>query len=408
MRSQVPRLAVLSVLALLSTFAYATGASAADTNLIGNPSLETAASSTRPSGWTSDYWGTTTSTFSYATTGHTGSRSIRVETTSYTSGDAKWYYATAIPVVAGTTYQFTDWYQSDVETEIDAEITMSDGTLTYAGLATLDASTTWAQATAQYTIPAGATNIIVYHTLAAEGYLATDDYSLIAHTPTGFDRALVSLTFDDGWRSQYTNGLPLLEQYGMNATFYALTSTTSYPAYMTTTMMQTLATSGNEVASHTVTHPDLTTLTVSEIDAELADSQTSLRQWVGSSAANNFASPYGAYDATVDTEIAKYYRSHRTVDEGYNSKDNFDIYHIVVQNVLNTTTPEQVGEWVDEAIADQTWLVLVYHEVDTGLTDPTYSVTPSDLGTELSLIQSKGVTVATVDEALDEIEGQLS
>ena len=62
---------------------------------------------------------------------------------------------------------------------------------------------------------------------------------------------------------------------------------------------------------------------------------------------------------------------------------------------------------MDQAIADKTWLVLCYHEVDTATEDPTYAVTPANLNSELSSIKSKGVAVLTVDAALTEIQAQL-
>jgi len=405
MRQHIPKLAALgligSALVFIQSPTYASGS-----NLIANPSVETA-SGGGPAGWASDSWGTNTTTFSYLTTGHTGTRSLKVETTAYSSGDAKWYGA-AIPVTAGRTYQFSDWYQSSVATEVDVEVTMADGTLQYAAIASPATATGWTRALAQYSPPVGAKSIVPFHLLAVKGYLITDDFSLTEYSPTGFTRGLVSLTFDDGWRSHYTNARPLLNQYGMQGTFYALTSTTDYPDYLTVAQVQALAQDGNEIGSHTVDHAHLPTLTVQAVDRELADSQTAIRGWVGAAAAKNFASPYGEYDPSIVTEIGKYYRSHRTVDEGYNSRDNFDIWHIKVQNILNTTTPEQVGAWVDQALRDRTWLVLVYHEVDTGLADPTYSVTPADLSAELNLIKTKSATVLTLDRALDELQGQLN
>ena len=74
-----------------------------------------------------------------------------------------------------------------------------------------------------------------------------------------------------------------------------------------------------------------------------------------------------------------------------------------MQNILNTTTPAQVGKWVDQAIKDKSWLVLVYHEVEAGAEDPTYAVTPANLKAELDLIQQKGIAVETVEHALNEL-----
>jgi len=163
-----------------------------------------------------------------------------------------------------------------------------------------------------------------------------------------------------------------------------------------------------EIASHTVTHPHLPTLTDAQIDSELKNSQASLRSWYGPAVAKNFATPYGEYNAKVLSTSKLYYRSHRSTDEGYNTKDGTDVNNIKVQNILDTMTPAQVGLWVDQALRDKSWLVLVYHEVDATAEDPTYAVTPANLEAELKLIQQKAITVKTVDQALDEVVPQLA
>jgi hypothetical protein len=114
----------------------------ASPNLILNPSLETA-NGTAPASWLSSNWGTNTTTFSYLSTGHTGSHSVKVESTAYTNGAANWYYAD-LPVSSGKTYKYENWYQSNVDTEVDAEVLMNDGTTQYYWVGTVSASPTWA------------------------------------------------------------------------------------------------------------------------------------------------------------------------------------------------------------------------------------------------------------------------
>ncbi|WP_433206618.1 polysaccharide deacetylase family protein [Dactylosporangium sp. CS-047395] len=376
-------------------------------NLIANPSVETANGSA-PSGWTSSTWGTNTTAFTYLSSGaHTGSRAVKTQITKYTSGDSKWSPA-AVSITPGKTYQYSNWYQSNVDSELDVEVTMADGSEQYAYLATAPASSAWAKVSGQYTVPVGATKITVFQVLAKVGWVTADDFSLAEYTPAQLDRALISLTFDDGWKSQYTAGVPLLDKYQMPSTFYLLTGTITYPDYMTQAEMCQLKSHRVEIASHTVTHPHLPQLTAAKIDTELKNSQADLKKWCGSDVAKNFATPYGEYDSKVLTATKKYYRSHRSTDEGYNTKDSTDVNNIKVQNILNTTTPAQVGLWIDQAIRDKSWLVLVYHEVDASAEDPTYAVTPANLEKELQLIQSKGITALTVDKALDEVVPQLA
>ncbi len=393
----------MTVLPLASHVAADTG-----TNLIANGSMETSASGIAPDGWLQAGWGTNTAAYSYETDGHTG-RSIKTTISSYTDGDADWYFSD-VAVTPGQTYEYSDWYKSTVDTEIDYQLTNTAGVVSYGSLGTIAPSTDWTQAKVTLVMPSDAKIISFFHLINKVGSLQVDDAGLATYTPSQFTRGIVALTFDDGWRDQYTNGRPLLNSYQLPVTYYLLTSTVTDPEYMTTDMMQTLGTEGNELASHTVTHPHLPTLTTAQVDQELSDAQTQLRAWFGTNGvADDFATPYGEYNSSIITEIKKYYQSHRSTDDGFNSKDNFDIYNIKVQNIMDATTPAQVQAWVNQAISDHTWLVLVYHRVgvDTAGTED-YGVTIDNLNTELSNLKASGAAVETVAQAIKEIQPQLN
>jgi peptidoglycan/xylan/chitin deacetylase (PgdA/CDA1 family) len=377
-------------------------------NTIPNPSVETPDSTGgQPQDWTADSWGTNTAAFSYLSTGHTGNRSVKVSLSNYASGSADWDYTTQ-NVTSGH-YRYTDWYQSDVTTEIDAAVTIN-GTVQYYYLGTVLPSTTWAQASAEFDIPAGATAISVFHLIAGNGSLTMDDFSFGPYTPAPFTRGIVSIDFDDGWANQYTNALPLLNKYGQHGTFYIISGElTDQPDYMSKTQINGLLAAGNEVGSHTITHPDLTTLTTAQAQNEMQQSQTTLQTTFGIPV-TDFAYPYGAYNANTIAIGNQLYKSQRTVDSGYNTKDNLNLSKLLVQNVFNTTTPAQVQAWVDQANQQHTWLVLVYHEVATVPSDPTdvqYDTQISDLDAELSYIKSSGIAVETTQQAINEVVPQL-
>lgn len=376
-------------------------------NLVGNPSVETASGSL-PANWQNGAWGTNTRSMTYETNGYTGSRSLKAQITSYTNGDAKWFF-NPVNVTGGKSYSYSNYYKSNIDTELDAMITLTDGSVQWLYLTSVPASpNAWQKTNATFSVPANAKTVSVFQVIDAVGYIQTDEYTLSEYVPAQFNRAIVSLTFDDGWRSIYTNGLPLLKKYNLPSTQYLLTNTISYPDYMTVAMMQEFKNQGSEIASHTVSHAHLNSLTTAQLTNELVTSQNSLRSWFGTTGvANNFATPYGEYNTTVVNEIKKYYRSHRSTDVGFNSKDSFNVYNIKVQNITNTTTPAQVQTWVNQAIAQKTWLVLVYHEVNASPSDPTYAVTPANLDQELNIIKQSGVSVQTVEQALNELLPQL-
>ena len=142
---------------------------------------------------------------------------------------------------------------------------------------------------------------------------------------------------------------------------------------------------------------------------ELSQSKTTLQNKFGVPV-NSLAYQFGAYNAATQAFASSIYTNQRTVESGFNNKDNFNLQKLVVQNVFSTTTPAQVNAWVDQANAQHSWLILVYHEVGNTPIDPTdteYLTKPSDLDAELSYIKSTGISVQTMQQALSELVPQL-
>src|SRR5947209_1444182 len=90
----------------------------ADTNLVANPSFETASGNTA-TGWSQDTAGSPGATFTIPTgSAHTGTHFAQVSIGSYVAGtDAKWDF-TPVNVTAGQYYSFSDWYQSATSTYV--------------------------------------------------------------------------------------------------------------------------------------------------------------------------------------------------------------------------------------------------------------------------------------------------
>jgi peptidoglycan/xylan/chitin deacetylase (PgdA/CDA1 family) len=108
-------------------------------------------------------------------------------------------------------------------------------------------------------------------------------------------RLVVVLGFDDGSADQMQVA-PLLRARALRATFYVnsgLLGSSSY--YMTWDQVHDLAADGDEIAGHTLTHPDLTTLTPDQQRHEICGDRDLLVAHgfdpVG------FAYPYGRNDA---------------------------------------------------------------------------------------------------------------
>jgi peptidoglycan/xylan/chitin deacetylase (PgdA/CDA1 family) len=104
------------------------------------------------------------------------------------------------------------------------------------------------------------------------------------------------LSFDDGYASQVRNAQPELRRAGwpgvLNLTLANL------PRLGGVSAVRRMVRAGWEVDSHTLTHPDLTTLADGALRRELRDSRARIRRLFGESA-SFFCYPSGRYDARV-------------------------------------------------------------------------------------------------------------
>jgi len=208
--------------------------------------------------------------------------------------------------------------------------------------------------------------------------------------------AMVSVTFDDGWASQYDNALPILEKYGVPATMYVLSGSINTQDYMSQAQIQAFASRGDEIASHTVTHPDLTKLSAAQLENELAQSKATLQRMFGPTAALDFASPYGAYSPATTAAVQRHYATQRNTDDGFNAQAGFNPYNILVQNVDSSTTTATVQRWINTAKASNTWLVLVYHEVGASIGQDIYHTGTAALDSHMAAVKNSGLPMVTV------------
>ena len=238
-----------------------------DSNLIPNPSLETNATKNKdlPLAWNKYSYGST-STFTYLTTGgYTGNRCVKVESTA-ASVDAYWKYDLQ-PVTGGELYVYSVMYKANTSPEASAEVLLSDGQTMWMYVGGMPTSTEWKKYEAKIFLPPNAVKATIYTGILSSGYLITDDYSLtVAPTHTGFDRALVSITDDESER-WYTNAYPIFKKYGLPGTTYIISGDLDSQWTMTRAQFTDFQNLGWEIGSHTVDHPDLTTVSAAQLDS---------------------------------------------------------------------------------------------------------------------------------------------
>ncbi len=379
------------------------GAAASGPNLIVNPTMEVIGSdSGLPQGWQNNILGANNAQFGYGS-GHNSARSLVVSISDYKNGDADWYSPNA--ATNGAHYfEYRDYYRSNVITQVVVVTTDASGKASYFQLRQVPAAANWALYHDRFLIPANAVQIRVFHSLDSKGTLEIDDVSLKAAMLKSFDRGLVSLTFDDGWESVYSQALPLMKSAGIQSTQYVISGYVGSKGYMTARQLYALQGAGHEVASHSVDHLDLPAQPAKVQDFELRQSGADLNKCFGE--VSNYAAPYGTYSQAVTTASAKYYRSYRTTDDGYNTGDAFDPYSLKVMNISRKTSPAELASWLETAKTNKVWLILVYHQVDGSTNN--YSRSPQQFSQDLNQIKTSGLETVTVDQALDQIGKQLA
>jgi peptidoglycan/xylan/chitin deacetylase (PgdA/CDA1 family) len=134
--------------------------------------------------------------------------------------------------------------------------------------------------------------------LAREGYRPVTLSRLLAgwQGRATLPRRPVVLTFDDGYRSVFTTAAPVLRHHGWPGVLDLALSHLGPRRDLTADMVRRLIHSGWEIASHTMTHPDLATLDAAHQWYEVDRSRTILERDFGVRV-NFFCYPSGRYDA---------------------------------------------------------------------------------------------------------------
>jgi peptidoglycan/xylan/chitin deacetylase (PgdA/CDA1 family) len=129
-------------------------------------------------------------------------------------------------------------------------------------------------------------------------------------------RRPVVVSFDDGYRGDYTHARPVLRRLGWPG-LLNLELDNVHAGNLRASEVRGLIRSGWEIASHTIDHPDLTTVSAARVRYELTASLSELRRRFGVRT-DFFCYPYGHYNATVEAAVrAAGYRAATTEDEGW-------------------------------------------------------------------------------------------
>ncbi|MGC8668648.1 MAG: polysaccharide deacetylase family protein [Chthonomonadales bacterium] len=192
-------------------------------------------------------------------------------------------------------------------------------------------------------------------------------------------RAAVSLTFDDARPSQLDVALPLLERYGIRATFYVGIP----PLLDRAEEWQQTASAGHEIGNHTLTHPcsgnfqfsrhnPLEEYTLERMAAEMDEASEAIRRLVGKTPVT-FAYPCGQkfvgrgdeVQSTVPLAAERFLAARGWNDEGPNDPDFCDLAQLHGSE-LDGRTVTEAASMVENALRSGGWLIFAGHDAGIG------------------------------------------
>lgn len=152
------------------------------------------------------------------------------------------------------------------------------------------------------------------------GVTACDDSIL----PPGPGTGRLTITFDDGWESAYTRGLPTLRAHGLRGNVAVITESVDYwDGFLTLAQLRELDAAGWSLASHSAGHPDLTTVSDAELERQLTESKA----WItaqGFRGSSVFVVPYHAWGERELAAIRRHYSAARIANSNYFAPEHFE------------------------------------------------------------------------------------
>lgn len=138
----------------------------------------------------------------------------------------------------------------------------------------------------------------------------------------------VALTFDDCGVYFYNNAFPLLKKYNQKASIYIICNYVNTRNYLTTEQIQEMADSGIiSVQTHTLSHRELTSLSLEEMKKELVDSKKYLESTYNISV-DTICYPIGKYNKNVINAAKENYKYGLAMTGGVYYSTKHNLYEI--------------------------------------------------------------------------------
>lgn len=299
---------------------------------------------------------------------------------------SNWNVVSDVSVLVSTSGDFASLWQCDINAK---RVNVNNNewteiTLTRSDFENGGGSPSWATV-----------NKIMFRARATNGNSTTvwfDGFGVFDDGAEGF----VSITFDDGYASTFTQGKSYMDKYGFRGTSFPVPDFVGTTSYMTQSQVDLLHEGGWDIAGHA--EGSLGLDTQAQRIAKILTAKKYCRDR-GYRGQDIFAWPSGVFSRTIMQDVQKYFAYQRGLETWSNPTSHFVPTQITAKNVTNATSTATIQGWIDNAIADKSWLVLSFHAIVTtpgGAIE--YSI--ANFQTIIDYLAAEGIKVLPMSEVI--------
>ena len=183
-------------------------------------------------------------------------------------------------------------------------------------------------------------------------------------------RPMISVTFDDGFKSHHDIAYPVLMANGIRGTFYVMSGFFNDPSFVNADMVKEMSGAGQEIACHTENHRVLTALSNEQILAQLKNNKMALERATGKPVLTH-AYPEGAVDDRVANLTGAFYEAARGVTRqpfgaGRMVYGDSKIYNVPVafyDQIKGQLAINNINSFLTFCETEPAWFIIAYHNI---------------------------------------------
>ena len=227
---------------------------------------------------------------------------------------------------------------------------------------------------------------------------------------------IVSITFDDFPKSALDVGGAILESVGARGTYFT-SAAFSLPRmelgsdrlpnvqYFEPDDIAEAVRRGHEIGCHTFDHPNVSTLSMTELATTIAKNAEFLRGLIGDYQVESFAYPRGLAGFRSKRWLARRFTSCRGTLPGVNH-GSVDLSQLkCVDLAPHSLARQPMDRLVEHCIATNGWLIFDAHDISAA--PSRWGCTPALLQSLVALLSRRGVEILPVRDACARLTGSV-